>query len=135
MKRPYAQISVNFGQKPFFFNIDAMMLVSITDYPIIQKNYAHTQQSERQKITEQTSHADVSNLHPTLDKDELCKALVAQYLSHDGYVETVRAFAGEVRTEATSLRGSPDSRLEGYLSVEEDHDAMHRQRMFMKLLI
>ena len=72
--------------------------------------------------------ADVSNLHPTLNKDELCKALVAQYLSHDGYVGTARAFAREVRTEATVLRGSHESKLEGYLSVEEDHDAMNRQR-------
>ena len=53
---------------------------------------------------------------------------MAQYLSHDGYVETARAFAGEVRAEAANLRGSPDSKLEGYLSVEEDHDAMNRQR-------
>lgn len=70
----------------------------------------------------------VSNLHPTLNRDELCKALVAQYLSHDGYVETARAFAREVRAEATVLRGSHESKLEGYLSVEEDHDAMNRQR-------
>ena len=70
----------------------------------------------------------VSNLHPTLNRDELCKALVAQYLSHDGYVETARAFAREVRAEATVLRGPHESKLEGYLSVEEDHDAMNRQR-------
>lgn len=70
----------------------------------------------------------MSNLHPTLNKDELCKALVAQYLSHDGYVETARAFASEVRAEATALRGSPELKLEGYLSVEEDHDAVNRQR-------
>ena len=53
---------------------------------------------------------------------------MAQYLSHDGYVETARAFAGEVRAEAVNLRGSPESKLEGYLSMEEDHDAMNRQR-------
>ncbi len=63
-----------------------------------------------------------------LNKDELCKALVAQYLSHDGYVETARAFAKEVRAEAKALRGTSKSKLEGYLSVEEDHDAMNRQR-------
>lgn len=53
---------------------------------------------------------------------------MAQYLSHDGYVETAKAFASEVRAEATALTGTPDSKLEGYLSVEEDHDAMNRQR-------
>ena len=72
--------------------------------------------------------ADVSNLHSTLNKEQLCKALVAQYLSHDGYVETARAFASEVRAEATALRGTPEPKLEGYLSMEEDHDAMNRQR-------
>ena len=53
---------------------------------------------------------------------------MAQYLSHDGYVETARAFANEVRAEAKALRGTTESKLEGYLSVEEDHDAMNRQR-------
>lgn len=73
-------------------------------------------------------------LHPTLDKDDLCKALVAQYLSHDGYVETARAFAGEVRAEAIALRGRPEPKLENFLSVDEDHDATNRQRMFPSLL-
>ena len=70
-------------------------------------------------------------MHPTLNKDDLCKALVAQYLSHDGYIETARAFAGEVRGESIALRGRPESKLEDYLSMEEDHDAMNRQRTFL----
>ena len=53
---------------------------------------------------------------------------MAQYLSHDGYVETARAFAKEVRAELTALRGIPESEMAGYLSVEEDHDALNRQR-------
>lgn len=85
-------------------------------------------QRERQSIVDEINAADVSNLHPTLNKDEICKTLVAQYLSHDGYVETTRAFAREVRAEATALRGAPNPKLEGYLSVEEDHDATNRQR-------
>ena len=72
--------------------------------------------------------ANVSNLHPTLNKDDLCKALVAQYLSHDGYVETARAFASEVRAEARALRGSQKPSIENFLSMEEDHDAINRQR-------
>ncbi len=73
-------------------------------------------------------------LHQSLNKDDLCKALVAQYLSHDGYVETARAFASEVKTEATALRGHPEPQLEKYLSVEEDHDATNRQSMLTFLL-
>ena len=53
---------------------------------------------------------------------------MAQYLSHDGYVETARAFASEVRAEAKALRGTPESKLESYLSMEEDQDAVNRQR-------
>ena len=68
-------------------------------------------------------------MHPTLNKEDLCKALVAQYLSHDGYVETAQAFAEEVRQETTTLLGTPDSPVDNYLAVEEDHDAANRQRM------
>lgn len=116
MKRPHAHLSVNFGQRPFMFDIDRMV------------------SRERQSIIDEVNAADVSNLHPTLNKDELCKALVAQYLSHDGYVETARAFASEVRAEATALRGSPELKLEGYLSVEEDHDAVNRQQIRTAIL-
>ena len=91
--------------------------------------FLKVKQRERQGIVDEINNADASNLHPTLNKDDMCKALVAQYLSHDGYVEAARAFAGEVRAEATALRGRSDPTLEGYLSVEEDHDAMNRQRM------
>lgn len=116
MKRPHAHLSVNFGQRPFMFDIDRMV--------------SH----ERQSIIEEINAADVSNLHPILNNDELCKALVAQYLSHDGYVETARAFASEVRAEATALRGAPESKLEGFLCVEEDHDAMNRQQIRTAIL-
>ena len=30
MKRPHAHLTVNFGQKPFAFDIDSMMSVSVT---------------------------------------------------------------------------------------------------------
>ncbi len=90
-------------------------------------------QRERQGIHEEINGANASVLHPTLKKDDLCRALVAQYLSHDGYVETARAFASEVRASSTALRGTPEPKLEGYLSMEEDHDAMNRQRKLQTL--
>lgn len=129
MKRPHAHLSVNFGQRPFMFNIDNMVLVRMLrcEYP---GTSAYLKQHERQVIREEINAADISNLHPTLKKDDLCKALVAQYLSHDGYAETAKAFATEVRAEAINLRGAPESQLEPYLSVEEDRDAMNRQSMF-----
>ena len=87
-------------------------------------------QRERETIQNEIGRANVSTLHPTLKRDDLCKALVAQYLSHDGYIETARAFAAEVRAESTALKGAPEPKLEGFLSMEEDHDAAHRQRKF-----
>lgn len=33
MKRPHAQVTVNFGQRPFVFDIDDMMKVSFVCFP------------------------------------------------------------------------------------------------------
>ena len=93
------------------------------------KTVVNIAQREKQRIETEILNAAISTPDPSLNKDELCKALVAQYLSHDGYVETARAFATEIRGEATALRGQPDAKLEQFLSVEEDQDAVNRQRM------
>lgn len=90
------------------------------------------QQRRKNQIFDEIKEADISTLHPTLGKDDLCKALVAQYLSHDGYVETAQAFAEEVRSETAALRVSPESPVDSYLAVEEDHDAANRQRESIK---
>ena len=127
MKRPNAQVNVNFGQAPFVFDIEDMVLVSV-GRALQTRASTNAIQRERMRLEAETVHADVSKIHTNLNKDDLCKALVAQYLSHDGYVETAKAFAGEVRSEATALHGCPDSKLENLLSVEEDHDAVNRQR-------
>ena len=92
--------------------------------------YTDRIQRERLLIHDEINKVNASVLHPTLNKDDLCRALVAQYLSHDGYVETASAFAKEVRTESIALTGRPEPKLEGFLSVEEDHDAINRQRAF-----
>lgn len=129
MKRPHAHLTANFGQRPFVFDIDGMMAVSRYSHTLIEEQIlTDILKRERQGIVDEINSADVSNLHPILTKDDLCKALVAQYLSHDGYVETAKAFASEVRAENTALRGSSESPLDGYLAVEEDHDTARRQR-------
>lgn len=129
MKRPHAHLTVNFGQKPFVFDIDGMMSVSI-QFCKSSRFPPDMRQREKQHIHNEIDKTNVSTLHPTLGKEDLCRALVAQYLSHDGYVETAKAFASEVRAESTALTGRPEPKLEDYLSMEEDHDAMHRQRAF-----
>ena len=37
MKRPHAQLSVNFGQKPFMFDIDRMVSVRYTSLLIVRE--------------------------------------------------------------------------------------------------
>ena len=53
---------------------------------------------------------------------------MAQFLAHDGYVETAKAFRGEVQFEANALRTTPATSPDT-IAVEEDADAVNRQRM------
>jgi hypothetical protein len=50
-------------------------------------------------------------------------------LAHDGYVETARAFAEEVREESRSLANGSEAGLK-YLDPEEDSDAINRQSAY-----
>ena len=74
-------------------------------------------------------------MHPALNRDDLCKALVAQYLSHDGYVGTAEAFSEEVRRDTKALTGIPKSSINGFLAVEDDRDAANRQRKLPDTLL
>jgi hypothetical protein len=52
---------------------------------------------------------------------------VLQFLQHDGYVETARAFAEEVHAEKKALSLDPNAVINGF-DVKEDEDAGYRQR-------
>lgn len=54
--------------------------------------------------------------------------LVAQFLAHDGYVETARAFAEEVRQENSALQNG--RRPLNQYAAEEDLDATNRQSRY-----
>jgi hypothetical protein len=58
----------------------------------------------------------------------LLQELVAQFLAHDGYVGTARAFAEEVAAESAALESSHKEPLKKY-EVEEDVEAINRQSM------
>lgn len=58
---------------------------------------------------------------------------MAQFLAHDGYVETAKAFRAEVQSEASALRNGPAASSDSF-AVEEDADAMNRQRIIPSLL-
>lgn len=68
-----------------------------------------------------------SKLRSGQDEGILLKELVAQFLVHDGYVETAKAFATELESEATALGQTPTARIDK-TTVEDDIDASNRQR-------
>ena len=51
---------------------------------------------------------------------------VLQFLTHDGYVETAKVFAEEVRSEKQALSIDRNAVIQGF-DVKEDEDAGHRQ--------
>lgn len=52
---------------------------------------------------------------------------VLQFLQHDGYVETARAFATEIQTEKQALCLDPNTEIPG-IDIRDDQDANNRQR-------
>ncbi|WEW59838.1 hypothetical protein PRK78_005319 [Emydomyces testavorans] len=114
-KYPGCHIKANFGQFPFVFDIDGMMA------------------QERRNIEKAIKATDVSVLQPPLNETALLQELVAQFLAHDGYVETARAFAEEVRDETKALQNSGATVPKDY-AVEDDADAVNRQKIRAAIL-
>lgn len=83
--------------------------------------------NEKADIGKEINSVDVSKIYPPLDENSLLKELVAQFLAHDGYVETRKAFAEEVLIEENTLKSCPATTLDNY-AVEEDSEAVNRQR-------
>lgn len=52
---------------------------------------------------------------------------VLQFLQHDGYIDTARAFAEEVQAEKQHLSLDPNEIIEG-INITDDEDASKRQR-------
>ncbi|KAL8722226.1 MAG: hypothetical protein Q9225_001271 [Loekoesia sp. 1 TL-2023] len=110
MKRPQAHMTVNFGQRPFIFDIDEMM------------------RHEREVISEEINATSISSLHSRPDESAFLKELVSQFLTRDGFVETAKAFAEEVQAESRALQFSTDD-SHNEVSIEEDLDASNRQQI------
>lgn len=77
------------------------------------------------------SHPTVG-LCPVMDEAALIQALVAQYLAHDGYVDTARAFSADVQSEARALVSGREENTKT-LELKEDGDAINRQSTSMKI--
>ncbi|KAK0635572.1 hypothetical protein B0T17DRAFT_587040 [Bombardia bombarda] len=110
MKKQGDHVYVNFGQLPFQYDIDGYM------------------KKQQKMISENIKNADTSKLAPSLSESELIQQLVLQFLQHDGYVETARAFAEEIHAEKKALSLNPDDLIPG-INIKDDEDANNRQRI------
>lgn len=84
-----------------------------------------TCQTEKKRLQEEIDQEDATELHKCGDESVLGQDLVAQYLSHDGFVETARAFSEELRHNAKLLRGEESTLQEA--DYKDDVDAINRQ--------
>jgi hypothetical protein len=108
MKKHGETLRANFGQEPFAFDIDKVV------------------QDEKAAIQAEINRPHSANTVASTDETQLIHKLVAQYLAHDGYVETARAFAEEVVDEARAL-ANDDNATVPYREVVEDLEALNRQ--------
>ncbi|KAF2017513.1 SPRY-domain-containing protein [Aaosphaeria arxii CBS 175.79] len=118
MKKNGETLRVNFGQEPFLFDIDKMVQAEKAE---IQREIAAVKAPPR-------TEKDKS----PFDETAFIHSLVSQYLAHDGYVETARAFQEEVAEESQAL-ANEDADL-SYIEVEEDVDAINRQKIRAAIL-
>jgi hypothetical protein len=107
MKKQGETLRANFGQEPFAFDIDKMMQ---DEKAAIQAEITRTKSSDKVAANE----------------TEFIHQLIGQYLAHDGYVETARAFADEAIEEARALADDDDADIP-YREAVEDLDALNRQ--------
>ncbi|KAF8254070.1 SPRY-domain-containing protein [Wilcoxina mikolae CBS 423.85] len=116
MKKAGEHIRVNFGQQGFFFDIDDYM------------------KKEKASTYEEINKHPISQLCPPYDETTLIQFLVSQYLAHDGYVDTAKAFAQDVQKEREALQSSPGPPGISCLDPKGDADAANRQKIRRAIL-
>jgi hypothetical protein len=113
MKKPGEHLRVNFGKTPFLFDIDRMV------------------DQERESTLASIGKTSVSGLHPPDDESALIHNLIGQYLAHEGYVETAKAFMNDVQVRQQSLSDPTQSFR---LTSEDDIHATQRQKIRRSIL-
>ncbi|TVY54765.1 Ran-binding protein 9 [Lachnellula cervina] len=108
MKKSGEHVRINFGQTPFVFDIDGMMV--------------------KKRIRLEIESTSTAKLAPPMGETDLIQSLVLQFLTHNGHTETARAFASEIYAEKKALTIDPHAEVQGF-DVKEDEDAGHRQRI------
>lgn len=82
---------------------------------------------QRGKLVQQIMNTDTSRLEPGMTETDLIHTLVMQFLQHDGYVETARAFAEDLKVQNDALSSNPTRKPAG-INIHDDEDANNRQR-------
>ncbi|KAK7403812.1 hypothetical protein QQX98_010409 [Neonectria punicea] len=99
----------------------------------IRANFGQTPFEEREKVQKEIDATETSTLVPGMNETDLIQALVLQFLQHDGYVETARAFAEDMRVQKEALNLDPSVEVDG-LNIKDDEDANNRQRIRKAIL-
>lgn len=98
--------------------------------PWIVETCLISKQEQRAKIQSEIDATTTVQLDQQLNESELLQSVVLQFLQHDGYVETARAFADDIRAEKEALSLSTDDKVTG-TSIKDDEDANNRQRKYL----
>ncbi|KAG9986504.1 SPRY-domain-containing protein, partial [Aureobasidium melanogenum] len=114
MKKNNEHLRVNFGNDPFVFDIDSLI------------------ENQRNRVKADINKTSADTLETARDETMLVQELVAQYLAHDGYVETARAFNREVRDERKPL--NMDSDGVELFDPSQDLHAIQRQSIRSAIL-
>jgi len=77
-------------------------------------------------IRSEINQPAVHTLPTNIDETTNIQDLVAQYLAHEGYVETARDFAKDVQEQRQTLHSGQESSL---LDTIDDVNAINRQSM------
>ena len=108
-------ISVNLGQSPFIYDIMSRLA------------------GEEEKVALQISKTRTNRLHRDQSNEtSFMQELVAQFLSHGGYIETSKAFSQQVHEERIALHGDEPSLPE--LQNADAPDARPRQEIRQAIL-
>lgn len=129
MKKNNEHLRVNFGDAPFVFDIDSLIEVRILLHP--GDVFADQVQNQRNRVKADINKTSADTLETARDETMLVQELVAQYLAHDGYVETARAFNREVREERKPL--NMDSDGVELFDPSQDLHAIQRQSTFFQM--
>ncbi|KAM0281568.1 hypothetical protein ACHAQH_003437 [Verticillium albo-atrum] len=110
LKKTGEHIRVNFGQSPFTYDINSMMA------------------KEKLYVRKEIARTNTSSLAHNMKETDMIQTLVLQFLQHDGYVESARAFAHEIHSEKMALNLEPGAVVED-VNVKDDEHATKRQHI------